>query len=185
MPSLTVLRHSLAAANEQGILMGASRQVDSPLSEKGIALAKAKGASLKAAGFRPDKVFTSQLARARQTAEIILDELGSDADIIELPELNERSFGQYEGKPYAAVFEAFDKYGDNPPTIETAAAVRERVSAALARIKQETTGQTLVISHSSPVMALEAMLLHPEMLAQYWDREDPAYCEGFVYELPN
>jgi phosphohistidine phosphatase len=47
-----------------------------PLSEKGRRQAERLGRLLAAAGFVPDAVLTSPLARARQTAEIVADLLG-------------------------------------------------------------------------------------------------------------
>jgi len=181
MPSLTVIRHSLALANEQGILMGA--KLDSPLSKKGIEVARAKGAALKAEGFLPDKVYTSKLARAKQTAEIILEELGAEVMIAELAALNERDFGEHDGKPYQSVLTAFDTYGDNPPTIEPVEHFVRRVVSAFEEIKSNTTGTTLVVTHSNPVMVMQRAIFDPESLRKFWELGDPAYCEGFVYNF--
>jgi len=179
MAKLVVLRHSRAVANEQHILMG--RKLDSPLSEGGIALAHKKGKALRAQSFKPDKVYTSQLRRAVQTAQILLAEIGSDTEIIQLADLNERDFGQYDGRPYAAVLNAFATFGDNPPTIEPVTAFITRVSRVLARLKR-STGTTLVITHSNPAMVMQAALFHPKKLQRFWDIGDPQYCEGFIYE---
>ena len=181
MPRLTVIRHSLAKANEQGILMGAT--LDSPLSEKGISVAAQKGKALRAEGFTPDKVFTSKLTRARQTAEIILTTLGLSIPIIELESLNERDFGKYDGQPYKYVIEAFEKEGDNPETIEPVDAFVNRVSAAYEQIKKETTGTTLVVTHSNPEMLMQTLALDPDNLDKFWELGDPAHCEGFSIEL--
>jgi broad specificity phosphatase PhoE len=181
MPSLTVMRHSLAVANEQGILMGA--KLNSPLSEKGIDVAKTKSASLKAEGFKPDKVFTSKLTRAKQTAVVVLKELGIDVEIIELEALNERDFGDYDGKPYKFVLDAFNKHGDNPPSIEPVDAFIKRVIGAWDQIKKETTGATLVITHSNPVIVMQAAINNPESISRFWEIGDPGYCEGFVYDI--
>ena len=81
MPTLTVIRHSLTIANERGLLMGS--RLNSPLSEKGKELAQIKALSLKKDGFVPAKVYTSRLLRTKQTAEIILEELGLDIEIVD------------------------------------------------------------------------------------------------------
>ena len=181
MANLTVLRHSLAIANEQGILMGT--KLDSPLSENGIALARAKGAKLKAEAFVPDRVYTSKLKRAKETAEIILDVLGVSIEIIELESLNERDFGEHDGKPYKSVLDAFEKYGENPPTIEPVQPFIDRVSAALDQIKNDTTGTTLVVTHSNPVMVMQTAIYNPDNLLNFWELGDPANCEGFTYDF--
>jgi broad specificity phosphatase PhoE len=180
MPSITVIRHSLAIANEQGILMGA--KLNSPLSEKGINVARAKGQTLKSKGFMPDKIFTSKLLRAKQTVKIIIQELGASVEIVELETLNERDFGEHDGKPYKFVLDAFDKYGENPPTIERVDHFVKRVVEALEQIKNETTGTTLVVSHSNPVMVMQMALFNPKKLSVFWELGDPAYCEGFEWQ---
>lgn len=180
MPTILVLRHSLALANEQRILMGAT--LDSPLSEKGRELARQKGRFLRAEGFMPDRVYTSQLRRAKETVEIILAELDATPDVIELEGLNERDFGPYDGKPYEFVLDAVARYGNNPPGTEHTDAVLERVLLGLEQIRQETNGVTLVVTHSSPAMVMHEALLNPENLSRYWEMGDPPYCEGFVYE---
>ena len=157
MSELAVIRHSLAKANEDGILMGA--KLNSPLSNNGIGLAQQKGESLKARGFRPNKVITSNLDRAEQTAAIILEVLGLSLEIIKMPELNERDFGIHDGKPYASVIEAFDK------------------------IKTEMTGTTLVVTHSNPVLVMQAAVFDPEKINKFWQLGDPHHCDGFTLEV--
>ena len=181
MAQLIVLRHSLAEANEQGILMGA--KLDSPLSEKGQEIARQKGKALRAEKFAPDRVYTSQLQRAKQTAEIIVNELGAQPMVIELEGLNERDFGIYDGKPYKYVLEALEKEGDNPETVEPADVFIRRVTAALDIIKNETTGTTLVITHSNPAMVMQTALFNPDNLQRFWELGDPPYCGGFTYEF--
>jgi broad specificity phosphatase PhoE len=181
MSRLVILRHSLALANEQGILMGA--KLDSPLSEKGKEIARQKGISLRAEGFAPNRVYTSKLSRAVQTADIILQELGSSVPITRLDALNERDFGKHDGKPYKFVIEAFEKYGDNPPTIEHVQPFVNRVISALETIKLDTTDTTLVVTHSNPVMVMQTAIFEPDKLTKFWELGDPAYCQGFVYDF--
>jgi broad specificity phosphatase PhoE len=161
--------------------MGA--KLDSPLSEKGIELAKQKGIALRAEGFRPNRVYTSSLLRAKQTARIILDEIGVDARVIELSDLNERDFGKHEGKPYKSVLDAFEKEGANPATVETVDIFVQRVLRAFEHIKDETTGTTLIVTHSNPEMVLQTAIENPDNILKFWELGDPHYCEGFAYEF--
>ena len=181
MAKLLVIRHSKARANEQGILMGI--KLDSPLSENGITLAQKRGQELHSQSFVPDRVYTSKLKRAKQTAQIILDELGVTTEIIELTSLNERDFGEHDGKPYRFVLEAFEKYGENPPTIEAVRPFIDRILEGLTQIKEETSGTTLVVTHSNPVMVMQTALFNPGDLEHYWELGDPEYCQGFTYEF--
>ena len=160
--------------------MGA--KLDSPLSENGRALAKKCGQDLKARLLTPDRIYTSGLIRAKQTAEIITSELGIKNEITEILDFNERDFGDYDGKPYSYILEAGAKYGDNPPSVEPVKSFIARVLAGLNQVREETTGTTLVITHSNPVMVMQAALFSPNMLDAFWKLGDPDYCQGFVYE---
>lgn len=182
MKRIVIVRHSKAIANEQGILMGG--KLDSPLSENGIKLARDKGRALKAAGFNPDKVITSALMRAQQTAEIILDELGVDLPIETLAELNERDFGQYDNRPYKYVLEAFDTYEGDPPTVEPVDDFVARVLKGFETVKQKAGKVTLVVTHSNPEMVMQTAVQNPEKVATFWELGDPPYCEGFEFTLP-
>lgn len=165
--------------------MGSSLKMNSELSDNGVAIAHAKGVKLREASFAPDKVYCSELKRARQTAEIILEELGLNLVITPLAALNERDFGQYAGKPYRFVLEAFEKYPDpvGPPTVEPVDIFINRVLQGFEQIKRETTGTTLVVSHSSPIMVMQTAAFKPDNLQRFWELGDPEYCEGFQYSL--
>lgn len=182
MPEMLVLRHAKAKANEQGILMGSSLKMNSDLSKAGVSMAHAKGVKLRKASFRPDRVYYSELARAKQTAEIILQELGIAIDITPLAALNERDFGKYDGKPYKFVLEAFDKYPVDPPTVEPVNKFIARVLDGFNRIKSAASGTTLVVTHSNPVMVMQTAAFNPDMLERFWELGDPEYCEGFTYQ---
>jgi broad specificity phosphatase PhoE len=177
MSHLSVIRHSLTIANEQGLLMGSV--LNSPLSEKGRALARAKGLTLKASGYIPDKVYTSKLLRTKQTAEIILNTLGSDIQPVELEWLIERDFGKYDGRPLQELLDGFDEYGPNPPTIETVEHFVERIRRGLERIKQESNSFTLIVTHSNTINVMKAVLFNPKNVQRYWETDNPEYCEGF------
>lgn len=179
MPQILVIRHSLAQANEEGILMGA--KFDSPLSEKGREVAAQKGRTLLAEGFMPDRVFTSELTRAKQTADIIIQELGITLKTEAMPGFNERDFGVHDGKPYLSVLAAFETYGDNPPTVEPATTFVARVMEAFQFVQAETTGVTLIVTHSNPEMVMQTAVYNPDATQEFWKLGDPAYCEGFTY----
>ena len=68
--------------------------IDSDLTEKGIEQVKETSKKLKNIKF--DKVFSSDLLRAKKTAEII--NLERKLEIITTQALRERNFGEYEGK---------------------------------------------------------------------------------------
>jgi broad specificity phosphatase PhoE len=177
MAKILIIRHSIAQANAEGIMMGS--RVDSPLADTGIAIAKARGAAFREQGFKPDKVYCSTLSRAKQTAEIILQELDRNVPITQLAALNERDFGQYSGKPYRFALDAFEEYGADPPTVEPVDAFVKRVTDVFEHIKNEAVGTTLVVTHSNTEMVMRALVFRPAMVQKFWELGDPPYCEGF------
>ena len=88
-----IIRHGETRSNEQGRLQGWSND---PLNEMGIRLAEETGRAMK--GMHFDAVFSSSLARAKQTAEIILHEIGSEAGIQIDDRVKEICMGDFEGK---------------------------------------------------------------------------------------
>ncbi len=94
--TLYILRHGETTWNTQHLLQGVS---DSPLTEDGISQAVSA-----AEDFRPEQfaaVFSSDLLRAKRTAEIIA--LEHDLAVKSTELLRERNFGEYEGK-HVAIF---------------------------------------------------------------------------------
>lgn len=79
-------RHGLTAGNAAKQYIGAG--TDIPLSREGIALLK------KQPPRTAERVYTSDMLRARQTAEILYPA----AQRLEYPELREMHFGSFEGK---------------------------------------------------------------------------------------
>ena len=179
MSEIMVLRHGSTPGNEEGILMGG--RLDFALSSIGEEQAANKGRELNAAGYRPDTVFTSYLERSRQTAKIILPLLGYIGPMILTAELNERDFGIYNGKPYQRVKDAFRDEGDSPATVEPQDHFIMRVTQAFERIKHETKGKTLVITHSNPQHVMQALAFEPENVQSYWQVQDFDHCQGFTY----
>ncbi len=94
------IRHGESTANVSGIIQGRG---DYPLSEKGREQAlKTKRALM---DFCPHTVFTSNLKRAGETAEII--NRSHNARIIRLDDLAEYDLGEFEGLTYDEVVEKF------------------------------------------------------------------------------
>jgi broad specificity phosphatase PhoE len=91
--SITLVRHGESTWNELGLIQGQNDLAQ--LTDVGRDQARAVAESLKSLGF--DRLVTSDLARARQTAEII----GSELDLIPTPDslLRERCFGVLESEP--------------------------------------------------------------------------------------
>ena len=96
---LILLRHGESTWNAKNLFTG---WVDVPLSEKGVAEARAAGRLLKAEGVVPHILHTSLLARAIHTANLALEEAGLSWLPVERTwRLNERHYGALQGKDKA------------------------------------------------------------------------------------
>ncbi len=103
--TLWILRHGETEWNKKGLLMG---QLDSPLTELGLFQSQQKGEEFRDIPF--DAIYSSDLGRAQQTAEII--KLDRDLLIQTSGALRERTYGSYQGisrEKYNEIFrERFD-----------------------------------------------------------------------------
>ncbi len=157
MTTLWLVRHGQTDWNVEGRYQG---QTDVPLNATGLAQANALAAEL--AGKPFDAVYSSDLQRARRTAEVIASPLHlavhTDA---RLREINQ---GQWEGQNYrhlVAVFQAemqarrADPYGFRPPEGESVAEVAARVAQAIAEITAiHPGGQVIIVSHALALATL-------------------------------
>jgi probable phosphoglycerate mutase len=112
------------------------------------------------AGIAIGAVWTSDLARARETAEIVAAALGLPAPHIEA-ELRERRMGRFEGLTRE---ECAATYPDawrakEPPEAEAAEAVIARMTRVLTRIASTEPETVLVIGHGVAMRHWLAQLL--------------------------
>ncbi|KAM4733448.1 putative fructose-2,6-bisphosphatase TIGAR A [Anableps anableps] len=137
---LTLVRHGETEYNKAGLLQG--QAIDSSLSETGLQQAAAAGLYLRDVRF--SNVFSSNMLRARQTAEKIMQQNSSclGLQMVCDPLLKEKSFGIAEGgrvqdlKEMArAAGEAFP--GFTPPGGETPEQVKERVQKFMEKMLQQ------------------------------------------------
>jgi 2,3-bisphosphoglycerate-dependent phosphoglycerate mutase len=122
---LVIIRHGQSEANKANIFTGWR---DSPLSEKGVAEARAAGQSMRQDGFAFDVAFTSLQSRAIKTLWLVLEEM----DLMWIPvikhwRLNERHYGALQGKDKIQAVEKFGKeqvhawrrgYATQPPLVD-------------------------------------------------------------------
>lgn len=88
-----IVRHGQTDWNAKGIIQG---ETDMPLNSEGVKQAKQLSKNLQDIKF--DAIFSSDLVRAKKTAEIIAMERELAVAITRL--LRERRFGKFEGQPY-------------------------------------------------------------------------------------
>jgi len=145
-----LIRHGQTDWNLEGRYQGRS---DVPLNENGHAQAKALAGQLQGQSFAA--IYSSDLARACQTAQPIADVLNLTVQIE--PRLREINQGEWEGQLvenikalYADLWaqRTIDPASVRPPGGETVAEVAARVYAALNDIlRRHPLGSILIVSH--------------------------------------
>lgn len=98
--TIYLTRHGETEWNEKKLIQG---HTDIPLNTKGKKQAKLLGKQLKNVNF--NAVFSSDLLRAEDSAEIIIKE--KDMTVIKTRKLRERFFGRFEGKSLGEMRKAF------------------------------------------------------------------------------
>ena len=101
MKKLYLLRHGQTEFNVKKLVQG---RCDSPLTDLGRKQAGMAAAWLKGHGVVPDKVVSSPLDRAMDTAQLVATELlGADADVEPCEGIIERCYGTFEEGPHDAL----------------------------------------------------------------------------------
>jgi probable phosphoglycerate mutase len=153
---LILVRHGRTAANAEGRLQG---RLDQPLDDVGTRQAAAVADLVRRSAGEIDRVISSPLVRARQTAEA----LGGPDEIDD--RWMELAYGRYEGVPHADVpSEIWTRWRDDvgyvPEGGESLAALDARVRAACVElVERATTGNVVVVSHVSPIKSAVAWAL--------------------------
>jgi 2,3-bisphosphoglycerate-dependent phosphoglycerate mutase len=145
--TIYLARHGETDWNAQERWQG---HTDTPLNERGRTQARELAARLADIPFAA--VYSSDLRRARETAEIVVD--GRDLGVLIEPGLREIDVGSWQGLTNAEI-------GDRERTDgETLEAFRDRVLAAIASIGRRHDGaDVLVVAHGGCVRTLQRQLL--------------------------
>ena len=168
MKEIYLIRHGSTNLNEKGVYQGWSNE---PLNEKGRKRAKILAAKIKASTNGLNNLYSSDLKRAEETADIFTDvfEISIKWD----SNLRELDYGKWEGRSYQELLkndphnipwdepEKFD-----PPDGETIEELRERVLRSWNRIINQR-GKTAVISHSGPIKLIIIDCIRAS-LAGFW-----------------
>ena len=185
---LLLVRHGRTAYNAGQRFMG---QLDIPMDDKGRAQVRALASRLAAES--PAAIYTSELARARETALAIQSAIASAPPLRVEPRLTEGHFGDWQGQRYPEIqvqdgerlarWEA-DRLGVTPPNGEALPDIAERVRAAYHDICSAHPDQTVIIAAhggSLQVMILVALELP---LEAYWkmDVSNASLSELRVYD---
>lgn len=150
MKRLYLLRHGQTEFNVKKLVQG---RCDSPLTDLGRKQAGMAAAWLKAHGVVPDKVVSSSLGRAMDTASLVARELlGPDAAVEPCEGIIERCYGTFEEGPHDALpTDVWDPGEDLVPFGgEGSKALQERIVATLTNIMGSEGIETLLaVSHGS------------------------------------
>ncbi len=157
MTALTLIRHGETDWNRDRRIQGST---DIPLNETGRAQARAAAALLRERpeADQPVAVVASDLSRARETAQIIANELGVAPPRL-YPGLRERAYGEAEGIDAA---EFLQRWGDwnsaEVPGAEPWPQLRARGLAALGRAVQDHRRATAPAAASLVVVTHGALI---------------------------
>jgi uncharacterized phosphatase len=146
-----LLRHGQTDWNINFLLQGVT---DIPMNQTGIDQVKLAASAIRKQDW--DLVLTSPLGRARQTAEIILEEVGFDS-MIEEQLLIERSFGEAEGLSHEQWRERYSNL-DEIPGGESRTALAARSQLLLDTVANKFEGKrVLAVSHGALIRTLIAI----------------------------
>jgi broad specificity phosphatase PhoE len=158
MTTLLLVRHGETDWNRDGRWQGGS---DTSLNDLGREQAQALAEQLDGS---IDVVYSSDLARARETAEIVAAELGLEVRVD--PRLRERSFGSWEGLTTSEIEDRFadshrrwrEGVGAGADDAETFEDFSARVNDFLADVLRLHPGENvLVISHGGSIRVIHAL----------------------------
>ena len=155
--TLILVRHGFSVSNDQKFFTG---NMDIPLTEKGVLQAERCAQYLK--DFRIDKIYSSDLSRAMDTAQPIARE--KNLPVQPDSALREIYAGKWEGVPFTALETTFPaSYKVWKEDIgnavcdggESVQAFSERILSAVSRIARENEGRRILIAtHATPIRVL-------------------------------
>jgi alpha-ribazole phosphatase len=171
MTELILIRHGQTDWNVEGRYQG---QADVPLNRQGLEQARKVAAAL--AQEKIDAIYSSDLARARQTAEIIQQATGAPLHIE--PRLREISQGLWEGMLFSEIKardpqrharRKVDPLNTAPPGGETVGQVRQRVLAAVREILRRHPEQRVALVSHGLALAILITEARGLPIEQVWD----------------
>lgn len=148
--SIIVVRHGETALNVSRVL----QPPDTPLSQRGQAQARA--VALRLAAEPVAALISSDLLRARQTADAIALQTGG-LTVASWMGLRERDFGDWRGQSYDALPVDPLRMEEAPPGGESQAAFAQRCRSAwaeLVQLRSQLDGALVVVSHGLTIRQL-------------------------------
>ena len=164
-----IVRHGQTEKNKANVPQGRS---DVPLNEVGIRQAEGVRDRFRSLGIQFDKVYTSPLIRAVQTAKIIAE---GASPMIE-GRLIEMDYGPYEGmdlaQPAPEVMAFFQDFVHKPAPegMEALSAVVARLATFLEELREEAVLQNILLSTHAIAMKGALEYLTPTSGGSYWSK---------------
>ena len=156
MPRFLLVRHGESTWNAAGRWQG---WADPPLSEVGEQQARDAAENLVGAGLT--RVASSDLRRARRTAELMAERLGL-GEVIVVPDLRERDVGPFSGLTRAEIDVRFPGWDhvNLAPDAEPSAAFADRVRRGLDQVAAAVDEHdvVLVATHGGSIRMMEREL---------------------------
>lgn len=169
---LTLVRHGQTTWNDAGTVQG--QRDDARLTALGRDQAQEAAHSLRGETF--DSLFSSDLTRAIETAEIIAVALG--LEVVTSDALRERNFGDAEGQSVAELDQQLtgitahriDNPHAHPRGGESMADVYQRTSEFITRLARERNGQRLLlVTHGGAIRTIRAFASATPLEGLAWD----------------
>ena len=178
---LYIIRHGKTEMNAKMLMQGRSNH---PLNETGFAQAEEAAERFAEMGVKIDKVYTSPLIRAVQTAE----KIAPDAEVIVDDRLIEMDYGPYEGmdlrNPAPEVISFFMDFVNVPAPegMEPLPAIVKRQGEFLRGIVKEAESKNILISTHAIAMKGALEYLTPESKGSYWAK-NIGNCDIYASEV--
>ncbi|GAA5896705.1 hypothetical protein JCM5296_002982 [Sporobolomyces johnsonii] len=163
---VTVVRHGETDHNKAGIIQG---HLDVPLNAQGEAQAAVAARWFQRAGVHFDQAWSSDLSRARKTAQIILEQQKDPVELKQDERIRERHLGNLQGRRRGDP-------GTDPRTVEPIPQLRGRLfafwdslfpssssSSSVPAITSDSQGQLtqiLYVSHGAAIREFVSALIH-------------------------
>ncbi len=159
---LYIVRHGESETNKNGLWTG---WLDVPLTEKGMRDAESAKAVL--SGIKFDKVYSSDLLRAKQTCEIALGNIPYET----LPLLREVNVGNIAGKPLTVVSEEeraeATRFGYQKFEGESKEDFKKRVSEFMKKVSESGCESVAAFSHAGFIHTMLCTVLNAEISRKY------------------
>lgn len=138
-----LVRHGQTNYNLKRLVQG---RIDEPLNKTGIKQAKQTGQLIKQLNFKFDKIVSSPLSRAFETAYLIAKKNNYKDNIILDNLLVERDFGKYELTEIKESFPIVMQEGFNENGFEDTETLKKRIKSAISNLYLNHSDQTLILT---------------------------------------